>query len=94
VNRIDPTDNDIVQLLAQSRPIGVPILGAQSSASQTANYQPIPPTDKRYGMYYHLCALFPESKVRAVILNTKKLQFTTVKSKMTKYGLKLTRKCQ
>jgi hypothetical protein len=52
---------------AQSRPIGVPILGAQSSASQTANYQPIPPTDKRYDMYYHLCALFPEPKVRAVM---------------------------
>ncbi|CAG2195264.1 MCPIP [Mytilus edulis] len=50
---------------AQSRPMGVPILGAQSVVPQT--YQSIPPTDKRYALYYHLCALFPEPKVRAVM---------------------------
>lgn len=52
---------------AQSRPMGVPILGAQSGVPQTCNYQSIPPTDKRYALYYHLCALFPEPKVRDVM---------------------------
>lgn len=50
----------------QSRPTGVPILGAMSS-SQSSNYQPILPTDKRYSIYYHLCGLFPEEKVRVVM---------------------------
>lgn len=52
---------------AQSRPAGVPILGASNSSSQSSNYQPILPTDKRYSIYYHLCGLFPEEKVRVVM---------------------------
>ncbi|KAK3098807.1 hypothetical protein FSP39_023298 [Pinctada imbricata] len=42
-------------------------LDSGSGASATADDAPIHPTDKRYNLYYHLCGLFAEHKVRAVM---------------------------
>jgi hypothetical protein len=56
------------QNLAPSiNPTRKPLMESTGSRPSFSEFAPIKPTDKRYNLYYHLCGLFPEPKVRKVM---------------------------
>lgn len=44
-----------------------PMMEGNGSRPKFTDFSPIQPTDSRYNLYYHLCGLFPEPKVRKVM---------------------------
>lgn len=43
------------------------LMESAGSRPNFSEFAPIKPTDKRYNLYYHLCGLFPEPKVRKIM---------------------------
>ncbi|XP_061169297.1 uncharacterized protein LOC133178593 [Saccostrea echinata] len=52
---------------ATMNPIGTSMMEGAGNRPKFSEFAPIEPTDKRYNLYYHLCGLFPEPKVRKVM---------------------------